>query len=113
MYKKYTIAQAVLLLLLAIPTVRAHDGIALVDADGKVVQLVSYEGDFTAGSGPAKGMTAKNINSVHNATNGKQSLQLRGKGRTYEDFKWSPLYDKTPGTIDANFINDKQTFLKP
>lgn len=89
-----------------------HDGIALVDADGKVVQLLSYEGPFTAGSGPAKGMTAQKINPAHSATNGNQSLQLRGTGRRYEDFNWSPLYDKTPGAINTNFINDKQTFLK-
>lgn len=38
-----------------------NDGIALVDASGKVVQFLSYEGAITASGGPAAGMTSQNI----------------------------------------------------
>ena len=34
------------------------DGIALVDASGHVVQFLSYEGSFTASSGPASGLSS-------------------------------------------------------
>lgn len=90
-----------------------NDGFALVDAAGKVVQLLGYEGTFTAGSGLAKGLVADRIGPSHSSTNGKQSLQLKGKGRVYKDFTWSALYDYTPGEVNNLFINDKQTFLKP
>ncbi len=89
-----------------------NDGIALVGADGKVVQLLSYEGAFMAESGPAKGMTSERIGPSHGTTNGKQSLQLKGKGSVYKDFTWSPLFDYTPGAVNNKFINDKQIFRK-
>jgi DNA/RNA endonuclease G (NUC1)/PKD repeat protein len=37
------------------------DGMALVDATGHVVELLSYEGTFAAGNGPALGMTSTDI----------------------------------------------------
>src|SRR5699024_530854 len=37
------------------------DGIALVDADGAVVELLSYEGELTATDGPAAGLTSTDI----------------------------------------------------
>ncbi|MEX2154505.1 MAG: DNA/RNA non-specific endonuclease [Gemmatimonadaceae bacterium] len=37
------------------------DGMALVHADGSVVEFLSYEGSFTAASGPAVGMTSTDI----------------------------------------------------
>ena len=90
-----------------------HDGIALVDASGKVVQFISYEGAFMASSGPAKGMTAQNIGVSHSSTRGKDSLQLSGTGSEYKDFKWSGLFDSTPGEVNNKFHNDKQLFRKP
>lgn len=39
----------------------APDGIALVDADGEVVELISYEGTLTAVGGPADGMTSQDV----------------------------------------------------
>lgn len=39
----------------------APDGIALVDADGEVVEFLSYEGSLTAVGGPADGMTSIDI----------------------------------------------------
>ena len=38
-----------------------NDGIALVDASGAVIELLSYEGVFTASNGPAAGMTSVNV----------------------------------------------------
>lgn len=37
------------------------DGMALVDPSGSVVEFLSYEGDFTAGEGPASGLTSTDI----------------------------------------------------
>src|SRR5918992_1326342 len=37
------------------------DGLALIDPNGRVVQFLSYEGAFTAVSGPATGMVAQDI----------------------------------------------------
>ncbi|MEO7469327.1 MAG: hypothetical protein ABIV36_20155, partial [Sphingobium limneticum] len=37
------------------------DGVALVDAQGNVVQFLSWEGSFTAANGPAAGMTSTNV----------------------------------------------------
>lgn len=56
------------------------DGLALVDASGKVVQLLSYEGVFTASNGPAAGMTSVDIGVFEdtNTTPVGASLQLVG-----------------------------------
>lgn len=89
-----------------------RDGVAVVDRGGKVVQLLSYEGYFTAGDGPAKGMVSDPIRPSHGPTNGKRSLQLKGRGQVYKDFTWSALYEYTPGAVNNEFINDKQMFLK-
>ncbi|WP_157928974.1 ExeM/NucH family extracellular endonuclease [Pararhizobium haloflavum] len=39
----------------------APDGIALVDAEGSVVEFLSYEGTMTAADGPAAGLTSTDI----------------------------------------------------
>lgn len=53
-----------------------RDGVALVDPNGTVVELISYEGVFTAGAGPAAGMTSTDIGvSQSNSTPIGQSLQ--------------------------------------
>jgi hypothetical protein len=65
------------------------DGIALIDADGQVVQLLSYEGAFHANRGPAAGLSSTDIGvSEPGNTPVGQSLQLTGEGRVYEDFTW-------------------------
>ena len=38
-----------------------NDGFALVDNLGHVVELLSYEGVFTASNGPAAGMTSVDV----------------------------------------------------
>lgn len=65
------------------------DGIALVDAAGRVVQFLSYEGSFTAVGGPADGMTSTDIGVAETSnTSVGHSLQLTGTGDSYGDFTW-------------------------
>ncbi|HEY1104932.1 MAG TPA: DNA/RNA non-specific endonuclease, partial [Agromyces sp.] len=58
-----------------------HDGFALVNAGGQVVELLSYEGSFTARSGPAAGMTSQDVGVAEsNSTPAGRSLQRAGNG---------------------------------
>ncbi|MEL7359054.1 MAG: ExeM/NucH family extracellular endonuclease [Cyanobacteria bacterium J06560_6] len=53
------------------------DGVALVDADGNVVEFLSYEGTLTATDGPAAGLTSTDIGVAESGTTPVgQSLQL-------------------------------------
>jgi predicted extracellular nuclease len=53
------------------------DGIALVDADGNVVEFLSYEGSFTAADGPAAGLTSTDIGVAETSSTAVgDSLQL-------------------------------------
>lgn len=59
----------------------ANDAIALVDGSGQLVQLLSYEGSVTAGSGPAAGQSSQTLPVAEsNSTAAGTSLQLRGSG---------------------------------
>ena len=85
----------------------APDGLALVNADGDVVQFLSYEGSFTANNGPAAGLTSEDIGvDEQPAPPAGQSLQLKGAGTTYDDFAWTAPTPESPGDI-----NDGQTFV--
>jgi len=82
------------------------DGFALVDNFGRVIQFLSYEGEMTATSGPAAGMTSTDVGvSQTNAATGL-TLQLTGTGSSYADFTWST---DVPNTEAA--VNGGQTFL--
>ncbi|QBR91447.1 ExeM/NucH family extracellular endonuclease [Nocardioides euryhalodurans] len=82
------------------------DAVALVDAAGSVVQLLSYEGTLTATNGPAAGQTSTDIGlSEAGSEPLGQSLQLTGTGATYGDFTWTGPADDSPGTA-----NTGQTF---
>ncbi len=84
----------------------APDAIALVDAGNNVVQFLSYEGSFTAGDGPAMGLTSTDIGVAESSlTPVGNSLQLAGVGKMYEDFTWTA---EVPDTFGA--INSNQTF---
>jgi uncharacterized protein len=84
----------------------APDGVALVDAAGSVVQLLSYEGTLTATDGPAAGQTSTDIGVAEaGSTPLAQSLQLTGTGATYGDFTWTGPAGESPGTV-----NTGQTF---
>ncbi|WP_309645827.1 Calx-beta domain-containing protein [Phenylobacterium sp.] len=82
----------------------ARDGFALVDPNGVVVQLISYEGVFTASNGPANGQTSVDIGVSENGTEavGQSSLGLVGSGDGYGDFTWTKLTGApTPGAANA------------
>lgn len=82
----------------------APDGLALsydIDSDGAAdeVQFLSYEGVFRATSGDAIGRLSMDIGvSEGSSTSAGQSLQLRGSGRLYGDFTWSPPAASTKGS---------------
>ena len=80
----------------------APDGIALIGPGGAVLEFISYEGSFTAASGPAAGMTSTNIGvSENGGTAVGQSLQLTGSGRQGSDFSWSGPAAQTPGSLNS------------
>ena len=84
----------------------APDGIALVNPENDVVQFMSYEGGFTAASGPAKDLAATDIGvRESNTTQTGHSLQLRGSGNSLADFAWHGPGQATPG-----LVNTEQTF---
>ncbi|PWS38324.1 hypothetical protein DFH01_03275 [Falsiroseomonas bella] len=85
----------------------ANDGFALVDDNGIVVQLLSYEGVFTASNGPAAGLTSIDVGVAQtSSTLVGTSLHLVGAGDDHADFTWSISADDSPGAV-----NDGQTFV--
>ncbi|QZD96132.1 endonuclease/exonuclease/phosphatase family protein [Qipengyuania gelatinilytica] len=86
----------------------APDGFALVDADGNVVQFLSYEGTMTATDGPAAGLTSIDVDVEEAGSPEGFSLQLTGTGSNYEDFSWT-------GPVDDSFgsVNTGQDFVAP
>jgi uncharacterized protein len=85
----------------------APDGFALVDADGGVVQFLSYEGAFTAVNGPANGLTSTDVGvSQPSSTPVGASLQLTGTGSVATDFSWVSTTEHTAGAV-----NTGQTFV--
>ena len=84
----------------------APDGIALVNASNTVIQLLSYEGTFTAVVGPANGLISTDIGVDEDpAPAVGLSLQLTGTGTVYTDFTW-----QSPTTNTFGAINAAQTF---
>ena len=84
----------------------APDGLALVDNSSTVIQFLSYEGTFTAATGPASGLTSVDIGvSESSSTPVGFSLQLSGTGSTYEDFTWN-----APATNTFGAVNIGQSF---
>ena len=78
------------------------DGLALVDPQGGVVQFLSYEGSFTATSGPAAGTTSIDIGVIETSgTPVGWSLQLGGAGNDYADFSWQAAQGETPDAVNA------------
>ena len=78
------------------------DGIALVDDTGVVVEFISYEGAFTATSGPAAGLTSTDIGvSESSGTSKTASLQRTGTGSQASDFSWQPPQGATAGHPNA------------
>jgi hypothetical protein len=79
----------------------APDGLALVDAIGRVLQFVSYEGTMTASAGPASGLSSEGIGqSEGSATPEGHSLQLSGAGSAYSSFAWQAPASNTRGQFN-------------
>lgn len=87
------------------------DGIAVV-VDGVVAEFLSYEGSFTAASGPAAGMISSDIGVSQPTTSpvGLESLIRTGTGSGPGDFSWAKLEDEphSPGALNAG-----QSFVTP
>ena len=87
---------------LALTMQNGPDGIALVDPLGNVMQFLSYEGSFTATTGPAAGMTATDIGvSMPGDVPIGYSLKLIGTGNSYADFDWDGPDSQSPGVINS------------
>jgi predicted extracellular nuclease/endonuclease I len=81
------------------------DGVALVAADGAVLQFLSYEGAFAATNGPAIGLTSTDLGVAETgSTPVGQSMQLSGSGVQYSDFTW-----QAPATSTLGLVNNDQT----
>lgn len=78
----------------------APDGLALVSADGDIVQFLSYEGEFTATGGPAEGLVSDDIGvSEPDSTPVGHSLQHTGTG--LGNTAWSGPLPATPGRVNS------------
>lgn len=86
-----------------------NSGIALIDAAGRVVQFLSYDGAITATAGPALGLTSTDIG-VSEAAGPPLglSLQLVGEGSSGADFSWVANADDSFGALNAG-----QTIASP
>jgi len=83
----------------------APDGVALVDAQGMLLQLLSYEGVLEALSEAAAGTFSSDIGVEEGgSTEVEFSLQLTGQGSRYEQFSW------TTGKATFGGVNIGQTF---
>ncbi len=80
----------------------APDGLCL-SYQGSVIQLLSYEGTFTATNGPANGLTSIDIGVSQNGSEPiGSSLGLTGSGTQYSDFIWTDFLDDTPGSPNGS-----------
>ena len=88
-----------------------RDGIAIVNkSTSQVLQLVSYAGVFTAGSGPAAGMTSVAIGVSQSSTTPlNSSLGLTGSGGVPGDFTWAV----SSGSNTKGAPNTGQTLVVP
>lgn len=77
----------------------APDGFALVDANGVVVEFLSYEGELTAADGPAAGMTSQDVGVAETSSQViGGSIQRVG----IEDaFEWAVTETNTNGTVNT------------
>lgn len=75
----------------------APDGLALVGADGVVVEFLSYEGTFTASNGPAAGLASTDIG-VNQPGTGPAGFSLKLAG-CLADPQWQPESENTFGAV--------------
>lgn len=78
------------------------DGVAIVDAEGEVVEFLSYEGVIDAVSGPAVGLLSVDIGVAETtSTPIGQSLQRIGSGAIGVDFVWDGPLPHSRGLLNA------------
>jgi endonuclease I len=78
------------------------DGLALLDAEGAIVEFLSYEGTFTALSGPASGRTSVDIGVAEPSDSPIGfSLGRAGSGSAAASFPWQPPAVSSPGLLNA------------
>lgn len=89
----------------------APDGFAL-SVNGVATQFICYEGQFTATSGPASGMTSTDIgiSQTGNEPEGTAALGLTGTGGTAANFTWTKF---TGIPYSADQPNPGQSFVLP
>jgi len=75
-------------------------GIA-IDYRGNLLGFISYEGSFTAASGPASGIASRDVGVQESTTTPVgYSLQLAGNGDQYDELFWTNPSDDTPGIVN-------------
>ncbi len=78
------------------------DALALVDAQGALVEFVAYESTFTATDGPADGQTADLLPVEEtSSTPVGFSLQRTGSGCAAGEFSWTGPADDSPGSLNT------------
>lgn len=83
----------------------SHDGMALVNGAGQLVQFLSYEGMIKASNGPAAGRTSVNLPvSETNDTLAGTSLQLGGTATGSAGFTWRASAGQTFGGCNRNQV---------
>lgn len=80
----------------------SNDGFALVDGSGTVIELISYEGVFTASNGPAAGMTSVDVGVSETGGADNTSIQRVGTfTATSQPFTWQLVTGTTPEGVNA------------
>ena len=79
------------------------DGMALV-RNGCVLEFLSYEGEFTAVSGPAVDLCSVDIGVSETGADIGESLQLSGMGSMAGDFTWNESSAESPGMLNTGQI---------
>ncbi len=88
----------------------ANDGFALVSPSNVVVELLSYEGVFTAGAGQgaAAGQTSTDVGIAELGAANGTSIYRTGNGNSNNDFTWAG-----PSAHTSGAVNTGQTFTAP
>ena len=87
-----------------INNLRGSAGMALVDglSGDAVLQLISYDGTFTAQNGPAAGMESVDVGVSERGGNPGGSLQLKGSGCQFDHFSFEKTSVATKGHLNTN-----------
>lgn len=76
-------------------------GVALITAQGRLLQALASGGAFTALDGPVAGAFFADIRAVEgDATPALQSLQLQGTGNSARQFNWAANITRSPGSFN-------------